>query len=55
MVEALHKTPFDTYKELMDESFSKIKKTLPVKKFKELIDLCNLAHEQVMQISDDRE
>ena len=45
MVEPIQKTPAETYKELMDESFSKIKKTLPVKKYKELLDLCTIAHD----------
>ena len=45
MVDSVQKTPFDTYKDLIDECFGKIKKTLPVKKYKELLDLCTVAHE----------
>lgn len=45
MVESVQKTPFNTYKELMDECFAKIKKTLPVKKYKEILELCNIGHE----------
>lgn len=55
MVESLQKTPFDTYKELMEESFTKIKKTLPVKKYKELIDLCTVAGDQVDKITNERD
>jgi hypothetical protein len=39
----------------MDECFTKIKKTLPLKRYKELLDLCNIAHDQVMQLKDDKE
>jgi hypothetical protein len=55
MVESLQKTPFDTYKELLDESFSKIAKTLPAKKYKELIDLCNVAADQLKNMPGDRD
>lgn len=55
MVESIQKTPTETYKELMDESFAKIKKTLPAKKYKELLDLCNVAHEQVLKVGNERE
>ena len=42
------KTPYETYKELMDESLTKITKMVNAKKCKELIALCQTAQEQVI-------
>ena len=47
------KSPYDTYKELLEECFARIIKTVNQKKCKELIALCQTAQEQVVADQND--